>query len=83
MTDLKSQGYCCNAAQLQFDWKLGVDDAIEPPNNIMAITRLQCLNCGAEYAFETQGRTACPVVHEASGDDQVVLRVKVKPMVPQ
>lgn len=68
-------GYCCDGPQLQFSWKLG--------EGILAIDGIACLNCGADYVFDTKGDTTCPLIHRTPDGREVVLRVMVKPRTVQ
>lgn len=72
-------GYCCVKPTLQFDWKIAALEDLSA--NVVAISGINCLNCGAEYRFDTDGNTRCPLVRRSADEKTVMLQVKFLPVV--
>lgn len=65
-------GYCCPMPTLQFTWHLGTAEN-DLTVRVLQITGLSCMNCGADYVFDTEDETF-PLLER----DRAVLRVHTK-----
>jgi len=74
MTKEPIPGYCCHEPKLQFDWKIAALEDLSA--NVLAISGINCLTCGAEYRFDTRDDTVCPVVQRSVDQKMVMLQVK-------